>query len=91
MTGKTMKVLYYVDAKDNTKTNFMITDSPKDLRGNRIMAKIAEELESVGFGTKAACESIVWDLAHNNSAEIVCEMGEYEFGIDEVPVLPSSV
>ena len=84
---KAMKVLYYVDKKDNTKVNFLVTESPKDLRSNRIMNKITDELESIGFGSKGACETITWDLVHNGSAEIVCQMGEYDFGIEEVPLL----
>ena len=88
MIGKVAKVLYYINTQDNTKTNFMVIEHSRDLRSSRIISRLTEELESRGFGTKTICEDIVQDFVHNENAKVNCEMGEYEFGIDEVSVLP---
>lgn len=86
--SKTAKVLYYVDMNDNHKSAFLVVDNSQDLRDIKVVEKIRDELETCGFGKKGVCSSVAWELAHNEAAELECQMGKYQFGIEDVPVMP---
>ena len=85
--SKTARVLYYVDMDDNHKSAFLVVDSSQDLRDIKVVEKIRDELEACGFGRKGVCGSVAWELAHNESAELVCQMGTYQFGIEDAPII----
>lgn len=82
-----MRILYYVDVNDNTKTSFMVVSERIDLRNLNTIEKIGKELEEHGFGKKGVCNSIAYELAYHGSAEWECQMGKYEFAIEEAPLL----
>ena len=81
----TIKVLYYVDKDDNTKGSLMAYPSDKDLRFIDIIEKIGQVLHEANFGEKIGiCNSVAYELAYHGSAELTCQMGNYEFGWEEV-------
>ena len=86
--SNTARVLYYVDMDDNHKSAFLVVDSSQDLRDIKVVEKIRDELEVCGFGRKGVCGSVAWELAHHETAELECQMGRYQFGIEDVPVMP---
>jgi hypothetical protein len=53
-----------------------------------VVEKIRDELEVCGFGRKGVCGSVAWELAYHETAELECQMGRYQFGIEDVPVMP---
>lgn len=81
------KVLYYTDIKDNTKASFMVADDFLDLRDADVIDEIAHELENCGFCDINNSKAIANELAFHGSASVVCQMGQYEFGIEEAPLL----
>lgn len=84
---KKIKVLYYVDINDNTKGCLCAVPSDKDMRSQSVMKKIKEELECANFGSHGVCSHITQSIVYTHSASLTCQMGNYEFGIEEVPVI----
>ena len=80
----TIKIIYYVDTDDNTKTSLMAFDSNKELRDMSVIEKIGAEIELHGFDRRGICNSVAWELAHYGSAQLDCAMGQYDFGIEEI-------
>lgn len=84
--SKKVKVVYYVDTDDNTKTSLCAVPSNKDMRCQEVVSEVAEMI----------CETFAWNLLicdHcTNIAESIAYHGfasieEYEFGIEEVPLI----
>ena len=84
---KNVKVLFYVDVDDNTKTMALAFDSELDLRDKEHIKKAAEALEVAGFGSSFVCETIAWEVIYHGSAILNCTMGKYEFGFEEVELI----
>lgn len=85
--NKNVKIVYYVDTKDNTKGCLCAIPSDKDLRDKDIISKIAVEIECSGFLNnrlnRVDIHSIASAIAHGYD----CEVYEYEFGVEEVPLI----
>jgi hypothetical protein len=85
MTNKSVKVVYYVDVDDNTKGCLCAVPSDKDLRDSSIVQKVADTIVESGILAQ-------FDGFAHNIANAVCHHGfanlaEYEFGVEEVPLL----
>lgn len=78
---KQIKVFFYVDTGDNTKSAFAAVDADEEISLDKI-AEMGSVLESFGFGKKGVCNSIAWELARTGYAEHSCQMGNYEFGVE---------
>lgn len=83
---KKAKIVYYVDTDDNTKSSLCAVPSNKDIRGQEMVSELAEMI----------CETFAWNLLiceHcTNIAKSIAFYGfasfeEYEFGIEEVPLI----
>lgn len=87
MIEKKVNVIFYVDADDNTKENICAIPSDKDMRDKDIISKIAVEIECSGIlnnrMNRVDIHSIASAIAHGYS----CEVFEYRFGVDEVPLI----
>lgn len=82
--SKTIKIIYYVDSDDNTKGSLMAYPSDKDLRNLKTIEEIGQVLHEANFGEKIGiCNSVAYELVYHGSAELTCQMGKYEFGIEE--------
>lgn len=80
----TIKVLYYVDSDDNTKGMLMAFPSDKDLRNLETIEEIGQVLHEANFGEKiGVSNSVAYELAYHGTAELTCQMGNYEFGWEE--------
>lgn len=85
--AKEIKVIYYVNSDDNTKGTLMAFPSDKDLRNNDTIEQIGKVLHESNFGDKMGISnSVAWELAYHGTAELSCQMGNYEFGIEEIPL-----
>ena len=81
----TIKVLYYVDSDDNTKGNLIAFPSEKDLRNTETIEQIGQALHEANFGDKiGVSNSVAWEVVYNDTAELTCQMGNYEFGWEEI-------
>ena len=85
--SKNVNIVYYVDTNDNTKGSICAIPSDKDMRDKDIISKIAVEIECSGFlndrMNRVDIHSIASAIAHGYS----CEAFEYEFGIEEIPLI----
>lgn len=85
--SKNVKIVYYVDVDDNTKGCLCAVPSDKDMRDKDIISKIANEIEESGILNdrmkRVNIRSIAFAIAHGYG----CEAFEYEFGVEEVPLL----
>ena len=80
----TIKVLYYVDTDDNTKGLLVAYPSDKDLRNLETIEEIGQVLHEANFGEKIGISnSVAYELVYHGSAELTCQMGNYEFGWEE--------
>ena len=80
----TIKVLYYVDTDDNTKGTLMAYPSDKELRNLDTIQQIGQVLHEANFGDRIGiCNSVAYELVYHGSAELPCQMGNYEFGWEE--------
>ena len=83
-----IKVLYYVDSDDNTKGNLMAFPSEKDLRNTETIEQIGQMLYEGHFGDKIGISnSVAWDVIYHGDAELICQMGNYEFGWEEIELI----
>lgn len=85
--SKNIKVIYYVDTDDDTKGTLCAVPSDKDMRDPKVVDFIANEIKSV-FETihhlmGEHSVEIAKSIAHHEFAN----MYEYEFGIEEIPLL----
>lgn len=84
----TIKVLYYVDSDDNTKGNLMAFPSEKDLRNTETIEEIGQVLYEGHFGDKiGVSNSVAWEVVYHGNAELICQMGTYEFGWEEIELI----
>ncbi len=87
MNIKDIKVVYYVDTDDDTKGALCSIPSDKDMRDPKVIAFIASEIkrvfESIHHLMGDHCEELAKAIAHHEFAD----MYEYEFGIEEIPLL----
>lgn len=83
----TINVLYYVDSDDNTKGNLMAFPSDKDLRNMEAIEQIGQVLHEAKFGDIVISNSVAWEVVYNGTAELTCQMGNYEFGWEEIELI----
>lgn len=84
----TIKVLYYVDSDDNTKGNLMAFPSEKNLRNTETIEQIGQTLHEANLGDKiGVSNSVAWEVVYNGTAELTCQMGNYEFGWEEIELI----
>lgn len=85
--SKNVKIVFYVDTKDNTKGCLCAIPSDKDLRNSSVIQNVADEIKNV-------FEPIHHLIGEHsvNLATAVCHHGysnifEYEFGVEEIPLI----
>lgn len=84
--SKQVKVVYYVDIDDNTKGTLCAIPSYKDLREPNVIDAIASAIHESGILRPYFhddCQEVAKGIAYHESYCI----GEYEFGIEEIPFL----
>ena len=85
--SKNVNIVYYVDTNDNTKGSICAIPSDKDMRDKDIISKIANEIEESGILNdrmkRVNIRSVAFAIAHGYS----CEAFEYEFGVEEIPLI----
>lgn len=77
---KIVKVYFYVDMDDNTKSTFAVVPEDKDLRNKESIEEMSNELQAIGFGNNVVCQHIAESLVYTGEAEVICAMGFYKFG-----------
>ena len=84
---KDIKVVYYVDIDDDTKGTLCAIPSDKDMRDKEVVDFIANEIHtafvSICHVTINDSKELAKGIAYHEYAS-VCE---YEFGIEEIPLL----
>ena len=84
---KEIKVIYYVDTDDDVKTTLCAVPSDKDIRSKEVIefirAEIYGALSPILHIGISDCEELAKSIAHYEIAEVF----EYEFGIEEIPLL----
>lgn len=83
-----VKVLYYVDERYNTKDLLAAFPLEKDLRSKENLKHISDTLHSASFGNVEMCDQLAWDVAHNGTAQVTCQMGTYSFGFENIEYFP---
>ena len=78
--AKNVRVYFYVDVDDNTKSAFAVVPEGKDLRNKESIEEMSNELQAIGFGNGEVCNHIAESLIYTGEAEVTCTMGHYEFG-----------
>ena len=78
--AKNVRVYFYVDMDDNTKSAFAVVPEGKDLRNKESIKEMTNELQAIGFGNGAVCQHIAESLIYTGQAEVTCTMGRYQFG-----------
>lgn len=86
MTNKNVKIVYYVDVDDNTKGCLCAVPSDKDLRDSAIISQIAEYIAN-HFTHRPLMVEHSLDMAMAIAHYEFADMYEYEFGVEEVPLL----
>ena len=84
--SKNIKVIYYVDVDDNTKGTLCAIPSDKDLRDPSVIEFIGNEICNSGILRpffNDHCEEAAKSIAYHETYGV----GEYEFGIEEIPLL----
>ena len=82
MTIMKIKVLYYVDSDDNTKGSLIAFPSNKNLQDTETIEQIMKVLKEWNFGGEIGIAA--FELAYHGYAELSCQMGNYEFGWEEI-------
>ena len=81
---KDIKVIYYVDTDDNTKTTLCAVPSDKDIRSKEVIEFIRCEiyvaLSPILHIGISDCEELAKSIAHYEIADVF----EYEFGVEEI-------
>jgi len=84
--SKNVKIVCYVDIKDSTKGCLCAIPSDKDMRDPSVNLAISNEIKSV-FGTNSMVSihsnEIASSIVHYNYAS----MKNYEFGVEEIPLI----
>ena len=86
MMAKQVNVIYYVDIDDNTKGALCAIPSDKDLRNNDVVEAIANAIHDSGILRPYFvddCKEVAKGIAFHETYGI----GEYEFGVEEIPLL----
>lgn len=84
----TIKVLYYVDSDYDTKGILLAFPSDKDLRNMETIEQIGQVLHEANFGDNiGSCNSVAWEVVYHGNAELICQMGTYEFGWEEIELI----
>ena len=78
--AKNVRVYFYVDVDDNTKSAFAVVPDGKDLRNKESIEEMSNELQAIGFGNGEVCNHIAESLVYTGVAEVTCSMGRYAFG-----------
>lgn len=82
-----IKVVYYVDIDDDTKGTLCAIPSDKDMRDKEVVDFIANEIHaafvSICHVTINDSKELAKGIAYHEYAS-VCE---YEFGVEEIPLL----
>ena len=86
-TKKNIKVIYYVDLNDNTKDCLCAVPCGKEMRNPDVVDMIAEQIKEVFEPIHSWMREYSYELArviaHNEFAKIF----EYEFGVEEIPLI----
>ena len=84
---KDIKVVYYVDTDDDVKGTLCAVPSDKDMRSKEVIEFICKEiygaLSPILHLGISDCEELAKSIAHHEIADAF----EYEFGIEEIPLL----
>lgn len=84
---KEIKVVYYVDTDDDTKTTLCAVPSDKDIRSKEVIEFIRCEiygaLSPILHISISDCEELAKSIVHHEIADAF----EYEFGIEEIKLL----
>ena len=84
---KQVKVIYYVDTDDNTKGTICAIPSDKDLRSKEVIEFVAEQIKNVFEPIHHLMGEHSIGLAQSIAHYEYANMYEYEFGIEEIPLL----
>ena len=85
--SKDIKVIYYVDTNDETKGTLCAIPSCKELRDNKVIEFIAEQIKNAFESTHHLMGEHSIGLAQSIAHYEYTNMYEYEFGIEEIPLL----
>lgn len=85
--SKDIKVVYYVDTDDDTKGTLCAIPSDKDLRDSKIIDFIASEIKKVFEPIHHLMGEHSLEIAKSIAHHEFGDMYEYEFGIEEIPLL----
>jgi len=84
---KDIKVVYYVDTDDDVKGTLCAVPSDKDMRSKEVIEFICKEiyvaLSPILHISISDCEELAKSIVHHEIADAF----EYEFGIEEIPLL----
>ena len=86
MNKGNIKVIYYVDTKDNTKGTLCAIPSNEDIRSTVVQLAISDEIKSAFAHNSIVSihsNSIASSITHYDYAS----MGDYEFGVEEIPLI----
>lgn len=83
--SKNVKVVCYVDTKDSTKGCLCAIPSDKDARKNDVIQKVADCIVESGLLAQFSAHAI--DVAKAVIHHGFSNINEYEFGIEEVPLI----
>lgn len=84
---KDIKVVYYVDIDDDTKGTLCAIPSDKDMRDNAVIDFIAEQIKSVFEPIHSLMGDHAKELAKAIAYHEFADIYEYEFGVEEIPLL----
>jgi hypothetical protein len=85
--SKDIKVIYYVDTDDDTKSTICAIPSDKDLRSKEVIEFVAEQIKNVFEAIHHLMGEHSIGLAQSIAHYEYANMYEYEFGIEEIPLL----
>jgi hypothetical protein len=83
--SKNVKVVCYVDTKDSTKGCLCAIPSDKDARKSDVIQKVADCIVESGILAQFSNHAI--DIANAVCHHGFSNINEYEFGVEEVPLI----
>ena len=83
--SKNVNIVCYVDTKDRTKGCLCAVPSDKDLRDSSVIQKVADTIIESGILAQFSNHAI--DIANAVCHHGFSNINEYEFGIEEVPLI----